>query len=305
MRAPALPHRQTICAALALLPFALAAADYPPVMKPHDLIIGRITYSQNGQNVRQVIAGMPVAIACNYVVDEVASAFVFQIQPWQGNIQVGGQAAQTFVFQGDPRGGQHEARQLWTPTAAGKTPISCVLNQGYEDAEAYGNNNRWNEFIDVVVDGDAPPPADNAAVPPVGDVDQHPPGIKALAERGKVLTQADPMAAALRDKLLYGFYIGMGGTEEHTLWGPGQQARLDSLTPAEQAGYRVASSYMLERNLKASLGATGSTSDAAPVSAAARKPMVCGDFVIGNGEQCDDGNIYNGDGCSAECQLEQ
>ncbi len=300
MRAPALPCRQTICATAALLACALAVADAPPVMKPHDLIVGRITYSQDGQNVRQLQVGLPVAITCNYVVNEVGSAFVFSIQPWQGIIQIGGQAAQNLSFQGDPRGGQHEARQLWTPTAAGKTPISCVLNQGYEDLEAYGNNNRWNEFINVVADGDASLPADNAAASPVGDDDQHSPGIKALADRGKVLTQSDPKAAALRDQMLYGFYIGMGGTEEHTLWGPGQQARLDSLAPAEQVGYKVASTYSLERNRQAQSAATGGTTDAAAVSA-----IRCGDLVIGPGEQCDDGNAYNGDGCSAQCQLEQ
>ena len=31
----------------------------------------------------------------------------------------------------------------------------------------------------------------------------------------------------------------------------------------------------------------------------------CGDGVINGGEQCDDGNTHNGDGCSATCQLEQ
>ena len=307
MHALPLLRRPAICAALVLLPIAMsAAADGPPVMKPHDLLVGRTTYTQNGQNVRQVQVGVTVAIACNYVVNAVDSPFVFAIQPWQGQIQVGGPAAQTFPFQGDPRGGQHEARLLWTPRAVGHTPISCVLNQGYEDSEAYANNNRWNETIDVVGDGDAPPPAGNPAPAPVDNGDRHPPGIKALAERGIVLTNGDPKAASLRDQMLYGFNIGMGGTEEHTLWGPGQQARLDSLTPAEQVGYKVASTYSLERNRKAEQAAAGgvadSTSDAAPVRA---KPASCGDFVTGAGEQCDDGNIYNGDGCSATCQSEQ
>ena len=116
--------------ALLLCAFA-AAADAPPVLRPHDLMIGRITYSQNGQNVRQVQVGITVTIACNYIVNEAAGPFVFAIQPWQGNIQVGGQPAQNFGFQGDPRGGQHEARILWTPTAVGKAPISCLLNPGH------------------------------------------------------------------------------------------------------------------------------------------------------------------------------
>jgi cysteine-rich repeat protein len=32
--------------------------------------------------------------------------------------------------------------------------------------------------------------------------------------------------------------------------------------------------------------------------------VVCGDGVIGAGEQCDDGNTNNGDGCSSTCLLE-
>ena len=34
------------------------------------------------------------------------------------------------------------------------------------------------------------------------------------------------------------------------------------------------------------------------------KLVICGDGVIGPGEQCDDGNTVNGDGCSSTCQLE-
>src|SRR6185436_6620134 len=37
--------------------------------------------------------------------------------------------------------------------------------------------------------------------------------------------------------------------------------------------------------------------------AVAVAPLVCGDGVVAPGEQCDDGNIAFGDGCSA-CQLE-
>jgi fibro-slime domain-containing protein len=33
-------------------------------------------------------------------------------------------------------------------------------------------------------------------------------------------------------------------------------------------------------------------------------PAVCGDGVLGAGEQCDDGNLAPGDGCSESCQLE-
>ena len=32
---------------------------------------------------------------------------------------------------------------------------------------------------------------------------------------------------------------------------------------------------------------------------------VCGDGVVDAGEQCDDGNLINGDGCSETCEVEQ
>jgi YVTN family beta-propeller protein/cysteine-rich repeat protein len=33
-------------------------------------------------------------------------------------------------------------------------------------------------------------------------------------------------------------------------------------------------------------------------------PVVCGNGMVGSGEQCDDGNTTNGDGCSSTCQLQ-
>jgi cysteine-rich repeat protein len=33
-------------------------------------------------------------------------------------------------------------------------------------------------------------------------------------------------------------------------------------------------------------------------------PVVCGDNVVGLGEQCDDGNVKSCDGCNAKCQIE-
>ena len=33
--------------------------------------------------------------------------------------------------------------------------------------------------------------------------------------------------------------------------------------------------------------------------------IICGNLMLDNGEQCDDGNIDIGDGCSASCQVEQ
>ena len=42
------------------------------------------------------------------------------------------------------------------------------------------------------------------------------------------------------------------------------------------------------------------------VGCASDDPMnFCGDGVQRGGEQCDDGNQFNGDGCSANCVLEE
>lgn len=130
----------------------------PPVERPNDLVIGRITFAQGGRRVTQPIVGTPVAISCTYAVNEVASPFASKIQPWRGSIYIGGAAPQTFGFQGEPAGGQHEARQTWTPAAAGRTLVSCVLNPGFDGAEANSGNNRWDETISVVADDDAGPP---------------------------------------------------------------------------------------------------------------------------------------------------
>jgi len=35
------------------------------------------------------------------------------------------------------------------------------------------------------------------------------------------------------------------------------------------------------------------------------RPAVCGDQLLGAGEECDDGNLLPDDGCSADCRLEQ
>ena len=34
------------------------------------------------------------------------------------------------------------------------------------------------------------------------------------------------------------------------------------------------------------------------------QPVQCGNFIVEAGEQCDDGNVINGDGCSSTCQIE-
>lgn len=174
------------------------AAQSPPVTAPHDLAVGRITYKQDGKLVTQLVVGRPVEIACTYVVNEVAGPFVFKIQPWRGRIQIGGQAPMTLMFQGDPRGGQHETRELWMPSAAGSTPISCVLNAGFESLEANGKNNRWNETIDVAQAPSGGASSPLGAVPVARSVPLQltapaPASLSATAGKGNAVALKQPM----------------------------------------------------------------------------------------------------------------
>jgi hypothetical protein len=113
--------------------------------------------------------GSQVTVSCNYIVLTDARAFSF-IREWRGSVQTGGQVPQTLEFPGATEPGSHEARVYWTPAMAGNTPVSCVLNQGFENAEANGGNNRANATIEVVSgDEPAPPPAEEDAPPPPAD----------------------------------------------------------------------------------------------------------------------------------------
>jgi hypothetical protein len=47
-----------------------------------------------------------------------------------------------------------------------------------------------------------------------------------------------------------------------------------------------------------------SAKHAAPPASCTQTPPVCGNGTIENGEECDDSNANNGDGCSSSCQLE-
>jgi hypothetical protein len=84
----------------------------------------------------------------------------------------------------------------------------------------------------------------------------------ALAARGEVIANADPLSAELRnrqpnDSSRRGFDIGMAVAEGHTAPGPGKQRTGNSLPPAEQRGYNIAVSFSLERNRNADLAAKG------------------------------------------------
>jgi hypothetical protein len=70
---------------------------------------------------------------------------------------------------------------------------------------------------------------------------------------------------------LRGFDIGLAASEGQTQWGPGKQAMLDSLSPLEQEGFRLAASYSLDRSINlATANAGAAIADADPEISAAR-----------------------------------
>ena len=134
-----------------LLQITYHVESYGPVRAPHDLINGPITYyGQDGEQIYQIVIGVPIAVACTYNLDLVPGPISFGVQPWNGRIQIGGQVPQNLKFQGDPQGGQHQGRVFWTPQATGRTPITCALNQGFERFEANPGNNFHTDRIEVV-----------------------------------------------------------------------------------------------------------------------------------------------------------
>ncbi len=87
--------------------------------------------------------------------------------------------------------------------------------------------------------------------------------VEALAAKGPAIAGQDPLAVELReqqpdDATRRGFDIGMAAAEGQTEWGPGKQRTLDSLpSRAEREGFKVATSFSLERNRYAERAAVG------------------------------------------------
>lgn len=97
-----------------------------------------------------------------------------------------------------------------------------------------------------------------------------------LAPVGAALADDDPLISALRNRqsdgpARNGFDVGIAATGKDTQWGPGKQRILDSLPPAGQEGFKVASSFAMDRNRNPQLAAIGASIAAAdPAAAAAR-----------------------------------
>lgn len=87
------------------------------------------------------------------------------------------------------------------------------------------------------------------------------PSTDELAALGRIIADADPLATELRNRqpesARRGFDIGMAVAEGDTAWGPGKQRILQSLVHAEQAGFRIAVSFSMDRNRNAEYAAIG------------------------------------------------
>jgi hypothetical protein len=100
--------------------------------------------------------------------------------------------------------------------------------------------------------------------------------VDALAARGEMVANQDPLAMALREvqaagEVRRGFDVGMGASEGQTSPDPGNQRIHDALTTVEQAGFRAAVSFAVERNDNAIFAARGAAvARANPLVEAAR-----------------------------------
>jgi hypothetical protein len=82
-----------------------------------------------------------------------------------------------------------------------------------------------------------------------------------FAAAGAIIANSDPLAGELRRRLAdlnrRGFDIGLGATGAQTEWGPGKQKILNSLSAADQEGFKIAASFALDRNRNIALATVG------------------------------------------------
>ena len=114
-----------------------------------------------------------------------------------------------------------------------------------------------------------------------------------LAAKGEILTNQDPLAAALRDQQpdgepRRGFLIGMAAAERQTLPGPGKDAMRDGLPESARPGFIIAVQFSLERNRAAEWAGKGAAvvkadPDVAKVARANPNIFYCLGFDIATG----------------------
>ncbi|CAN7568586.1 hypothetical protein LJR231_004178 [Phyllobacterium sp. LjRoot231] len=108
-----------------------------------------------------------------------------------------------------------------------------------------------------------------------------------LASKGQEIIAGDPLFSVLRERLKtgaaqLGFDLGAGLSEGHTLWGPGKQAFMEALSADQQASFKDAVDFALERNANvdfARVGARIAAADSLVQAERSREPL--GHFTIG------------------------
>jgi hypothetical protein len=83
-----------------------------------------------------------------------------------------------------------------------------------------------------------------------------------LAVAGEAIAAGDPLLTEFRKRqpggaTLRGFDVGVGVCGKQSEWGPGKQKVLESLPPSEQDGFKIAISFVLDRNRNAEFAALG------------------------------------------------
>ena len=107
------------------------------------------------------------------------------------------------------------------------------------------------------------------------------------ANAGEEVAKNDPLVAAFRNlqpdgPRRLGFDMGVGITGGDSLWGPGKQRFLDSLSFQEQIGFKQAATFVIIRNSNSALATTGADIAAAdPAVAAARTHVASGLYWVG------------------------
>lgn len=107
------------------------------------------------------------------------------------------------------------------------------------------------------------------------------------APRGLTIANADPLAIELRAQqrdaaARLGFDIGMAAAEGQTAQGPGKQGIYDSLSAAEQPGFKAAVDFSVERNSNVEMAAAGAAiANRDPVVAVARSASADVFFRLG------------------------
>jgi hypothetical protein len=118
-------------------------------------------------------------------------------------------------------------------------------------------------------------PAPEVIVDKVDKKEPPPPAAEPMS-KGEAIAKRNPLSAALREQQpegagRRGFDLGMEIAENQTLWGPGKQTRLETLSGAEQDGFRAAAYFSIDHNANILLAEVGAAiAEADPVVMRAR-----------------------------------